>query len=102
MSVAGASVVGVMDSTRRASARHHLSVLGWRVRELRERAGLTQEDLAHRAGLHRAVVGFIERGERDIGVTILWPLAEGLGVSVADLFRPDKPGNSNGSDLYPT
>lgn len=81
-----------MDSTRRSTAKHHLAVLGRRVRELRERVGLTQEELAHRAGVHRAVVGFIERGERDIGVTLLWPLAEGLGVAVADLFRPDKSG----------
>ncbi len=79
-----------MESTRRALAKHHLMVLGRRVRQLRKQAGLTQEELAHVAGLHRAEVGFIERGERDVGVTILWPLAEGLGVGVADLFRTER------------
>lgn len=64
----------------------HLQAFGARVRELRRSAGLSQEDLAHRAELHRTVVGFIERGEREIGVGKVWPLAAALGVAPADLF----------------
>lgn len=79
-----------MDQARRDAAAEHLRSLGERLRLLRVARGLSQERLAHDAGLHRAV-GFIERGERDIGVSHLWPLAAALGVSVAELFEEPRP-----------
>ncbi len=66
--------------------RRHLLALGDRVRQIRTTRKLSQEELAHKAGLHRTVVGFIEQGRREIGVLTLWPLAEALDVSVSDLF----------------
>jgi transcriptional regulator with XRE-family HTH domain len=48
---------------------------------------MTQEQLAHEAGLHRTVVGFIERAERDVGISTLWPLAQALSVDVVELFQ---------------
>lgn len=71
---------------RRQSADTNLRAFGAKLRELRTARGLSQEQLAHAAGLHRAVVGFIERGERDIGISQLWPLAEALDVTVPDLL----------------
>lgn len=71
---------------RAEAASEHVAAFGRHLRTLRRRSGLTQEALAHEAGLHRAVVGFIERGERDIGISTLWPLARALQVEVADLF----------------
>lgn len=71
---------------RRAQAAEHLRAFGTGLRALRIDRGLSQERLAHDAGLHRAVVGFVERGERDVGLSHLWPLAEALGVKIADLF----------------
>lgn len=71
---------------RQSERRGHLPAFGERVRLLREQAGLSQEALAHRAGLHRAEIGFLERGERDFGLSVLWPLAEALGVPVMALF----------------
>jgi len=62
---------------------------GARVRTLREEAGLSQEVLAERAGLHRAEVGFLERGEREFGLSVIGRLARGLGVSVPRLFEQD-------------
>lgn len=47
---------------------------------------MTQEQLAEAASLHRTVVGFIERGERNISISMLWRLAPALGIDVADLF----------------
>jgi len=73
-------------AARQGARREHLSAFGDRVRCLREQAGLTQEALAHKAGLHRAEIGFLERGERDFGLSILWPLADALGVTVRDMF----------------
>lgn len=45
------------------------------------------EQLAHAADLHRTVVGFIERGEREVGISKVWPLADALGVRPSDLFE---------------
>lgn len=58
---------------------------GHRVRQLREARHLSQEQLAHDAGLHRTVIGFIERGDREVGISKIWPLARALGVTAADL-----------------
>lgn len=70
-----------------ATTRAHLVDFGRNLRALRESRGLTQEALAHRAGLHRAVVGFIERAEREVGIGTVWTLAEALQVEPGDLFR---------------
>jgi transcriptional regulator with XRE-family HTH domain len=59
---------------------------GRRVRSLRYERGLTQEGLAEQTGLHRTVVGYIERGERDGGLTALWRIAEALEVAPAELL----------------
>jgi len=61
-------------------------IFGRRVRELRRAAGYSQDTFAHRARLDRSVVGYIERGTREVGVTTLWWLADALGVPIADLF----------------
>lgn len=70
------------------SSNAERAALGRRIRALRESRGLSQEALAHEAGFHRAEVGFIERAERDFGVSRLWPLARALSVEVSELFPP--------------
>jgi len=64
------------------------AAFGKRVRELRDRLGLSQEELAERAGLHRNYIGGIERGERNVAILNVARLASGLGVSIAELFAP--------------
>jgi transcriptional regulator with XRE-family HTH domain len=59
---------------------------GRRVRALRERVGLSQEQLAAKAGIHRTYVGGVERGERNLGLKNVFRIARALGVPVADLF----------------
>jgi transcriptional regulator with XRE-family HTH domain len=59
---------------------------GRRVRELRERRGWSQEQLAAQCGLHRTYVGGIERGERNPALLNIGRIAEALGVEVRDLF----------------
>ena len=61
---------------------------GQRVRELRKARGFSQEELAHRAGLHYTYVGGIERGERNPALINIGKIAAALGVSLADLFAP--------------
>lgn len=60
---------------------------GRRVRELRHRLRLSQEELAHRAGLHWTYVGGIERGERNPALVNIGRLAEALEVSPSQLFE---------------
>jgi transcriptional regulator with XRE-family HTH domain len=59
---------------------------GRRVRELRKQSGLSQEQLAERAGLHWTYVSGVERGLRTPGLDVIGRLAQGLGVSPAELF----------------
>jgi transcriptional regulator with XRE-family HTH domain len=67
--------------------RERVRSFGRHVRDLRERAGLSQEELADRAGLHRSEVGFLERGEREFGVSVVWRIANGLGVRPGELVE---------------
>ena len=57
------------------------------VRAIREARGLTQEQVATRAGLALSDVGRIERGQRDPGVRVLVRIARGLGVPPTDFWR---------------
>lgn len=60
---------------------------GLRVRSIREGKGLSQEQLAELAGLHRTYVSSLERGQRNVGVDNILALASALGVPPAELFR---------------
>ncbi len=63
---------------------------GQRVRGLRQAAGWkSQEKFAEACNLHRNYIGSIERGERNVGLTIIERIAEALGLRIADLFSPD-------------
>jgi transcriptional regulator with XRE-family HTH domain len=60
--------------------------VGARIRRARTNKGLSQEQLALEAGLHRAYVGQIERGEKNIGISNLARIAKALGLSLAELL----------------
>jgi transcriptional regulator with XRE-family HTH domain len=68
----------------------HLS-FGYRVRDLRRARGLSQEQLAEIAGLHRTYVSSLERGQRNVGLDNILALAAALGVPPADLFTEQAP-----------
>jgi transcriptional regulator with XRE-family HTH domain len=59
---------------------------GRRLRELRDQRGLSQEELAHRAGIHWTYYGGIERGERNPALANINRIAEALDVSLSELF----------------
>ncbi|MBB1156773.1 MULTISPECIES: helix-turn-helix domain-containing protein [Amycolatopsis] len=59
--------------------------IGERVREFRNDAGLSQEQLAELAGVHWTFVSQVERGLRNINLHNLLKFAEGLGVNPARL-----------------
>lgn len=61
--------------------------LGEVVRKRRLALNLSQEELAARAGVHRTYLSDIERGARNITITVLTRLADALDVRVSRLFR---------------
>jgi len=67
--------------------KSELRSFGANVRMWRERAGISQEELAHAAGLHRTYVGGVERGERNVGVLNLLRISRALSVPIGHFFE---------------
>lgn len=61
--------------------------LGENVRECRDKQGISQEELAHRAGLDRTYVGGVERGERNPTILSSLKISGALGVSLSVLVE---------------
>jgi transcriptional regulator with XRE-family HTH domain len=59
---------------------------GGRIRKLRKKKGWSQEKLALEANLHRAYIGQIERGEKNIGLKNLEKIAKTLSIKVKDII----------------
>jgi transcriptional regulator with XRE-family HTH domain len=57
------------------------------LRRIRHAKGLTQEELADRAGLSARYLGSIERAEVSVSVTVLGRLARALRVDACELIR---------------
>ena len=53
---------------------------------MRQERGLSQEKLAALADLHRAYIGQIERGEKNIGLKNLEKIAKALKLKIRDLL----------------
>ena len=64
-------------------------ILARNLRRLRAERGLSQEELAHRAGLNRNYVGMIEREENAATVDTMEQLAAALGVGPTALIDAD-------------
>ena len=63
----------------------YLDILGKRIRARRSELGLSQEGLAHEAGLDRSYVGRIERGEHNLTFVALVRLCRAMKCDVAAL-----------------
>lgn len=57
------------------------------LRIVRKQVGLTQEQLAHAAGVDRTFVSMVERGINQTSIRVLFRLASALGVSATELIR---------------
>ena len=66
--------------------------LGVAIAEARTKAGLTQAELAQRAGLDEAVVCTLEQGQYKPTSSELSQLAQVLGVDELELLRRPSPG----------
>jgi len=61
------------------------TAIGLRIRERRTALGISQSALAERCGMHFTFVSSIERGERNISMSTLLRLAEGLQINPAEI-----------------
>ncbi len=61
--------------------------VGNRIRELRQHTGLSQERFALKIGMDRTYFTSVENGKRNISIVNLEKIANGLGVSISELFR---------------
>lgn len=64
-----------------------LQIFGENVRKYRRLLGIPQEELAHRADLHRTYIGMIERAEKNITLLNMEKIASGLQVKIEDLLK---------------
>lgn len=60
--------------------------IGKKLKQLREKKGITQEQLALDAGLNRAYIGYIERAERNPSTETLVKIAKALKISPKDFL----------------
>jgi transcriptional regulator with XRE-family HTH domain len=68
-------------------AKESLKLLAKRIRALRERKGLTQEEFAQRCQISVSFASLLERGERSPSYETLVQVASALEVSMPELFR---------------
>jgi len=66
---------------------YQLKIFGEQVRKLRKARGLSQEELAELAELHRNYIGSIERGERNVALLNIVRLAKALEVPLSKLLE---------------
>jgi transcriptional regulator with XRE-family HTH domain len=63
------------------------SIVGNNIKKYRKKLGISQEELAGKAGLHRTYIGGIERGERNITLDSLQIIAVALKVAPVELIE---------------
>jgi putative transcriptional regulator len=61
-----------------------------RLREMRERTGLTQEELAAQVGVSRQTIISLEKGKYNPSITLAYSLAKVFSMSIEDLFLLDE------------
>lgn len=62
-------------------------LVGKRVKELRNKLGVSQEELADLAGLDRTYITSVESGRRNISIANIEKLAKALNVTLAEFFN---------------
>ena len=60
--------------------------LGIRIRELRNKSGLSQERFALLIDMDRTYLASVESGRRNISLENIKKIADGFGISLSELF----------------
>lgn len=64
-----------------------LVAFGLAIQRRRHQMGLSQEEIAARAGVHRTYFADVERGTRNVGLRNIVAIARGLGIKPSDLLK---------------
>ena len=67
-----------------------LARFGEKLRQERMKLGMSQEELAARAGVHRTYIGMIERAEKNITLENIEKVCKALNVSLGEFFEDFK------------
>ncbi|MER2511941.1 MAG: helix-turn-helix transcriptional regulator [Nitrosomonas ureae] len=78
-----------MSKTKKPSNISSRTRFGCVVRERRTSLGLSQEELAELADLHRTYIGQVERGERNISFDNMERLAGAVGMELWEMLKPE-------------
>ena len=60
--------------------------VGNRIKELRNKLGISQEELGFRSGVHRTYIASLEVGKRNISIATLEKIVVALEVSLSEFF----------------
>ena len=63
---------------------------GDRIRSLRQKTGLSQEKFALKIGIDRTYYSSVENGKRNISLENIKRIADGLELSISELFKDFK------------
>ena len=66
-----------------------LEKFGERLKQLRKEKGLSQEQLAEKANLHRTYIGMIERAEKNITLLNIEKIANALDTKISSLLNEE-------------
>jgi transcriptional regulator with XRE-family HTH domain len=58
-----------------------------RIKQLRLKAGVSQEGLSHLAELDRKYIGIIEKGNTNISIQVLSQICDALDISLSEFFK---------------
>ncbi len=76
-----------MQSISYGSTMNIQTQLGIRIKQLRKEKGISQEELAFKAGLHRTYMSDVERGTRNVSIRNIEKIAKALGVTPSKLLE---------------
>lgn len=60
--------------------------VGNRIKELRNKLGISQEELGFRSGVHRTYIASLEVGKRNISISTLEKIVTALNVTFSEFF----------------
>lgn len=64
--------------------------LGLKIKQLRNKIGISQEELAFRCDLHRTYISSVELGKRNVSIRNIEKIALALNVEIIELFKKSK------------
>ncbi len=60
--------------------------VGNRIKELRNKLGISQEELGFRSGVHRTYIASLEVGKRNVSISTLEKIVKALEISLSEFF----------------